>query len=649
MPTDVANPGAVPPDPPADLAERLQNLKDAAGAAADQQRVLNQELRSAGYRAVAADVIRIEQANQRIAQAMREQADLAARRGNVRSGAYSQVLAEEAAMARRRASLERLEQRHQNAQRRADLNSGRYGRDAQLESDSRTARALLEEQERSVRLAQRAHEMGGGGGLQYDEHRLRKFQNDYREQRLAESEQRWQQQRELAQRREAVGSGQYATDHEQQRAVEIDADRLKLAERRAYVMSGGYGRELGELRRLRVEKEHIEQLERRAGLQARYGATLGGLAYRYGGIAAGAGRVAGHGITGSMAAFGLGAGAVYSGVSGTVEMERFQLQLGMTTRQLAGAFKPVIESTITGLSDFRDFLKDAGPTGQRVIRTLGVGLAAHTGLRILTGQGLVGWGQSAAGWLSQRAAMNAAAAGPGSAIVGAGARGVASQLAPSIAAGVAEGAVIRGATPTVTRMAAIRAGATRAGVYGAAVYSAYRTILDPSEDAPESKYRQEHVRSIAEQNPEYAGLSTREEFERAAVEARAKETGAANFTKRHLGALGADVWDALRSVTGYEGKRDDFRPLSDRLKEQADLMDPRKRKGPDELTLSGGGFGESGSSYDRLSEGLTMVAGAGTPSSDRNEELRRIRAAIEKVAENTAPKPDSPALPPRGG
>lgn len=172
--------------------------------------------------------------------------------------------------------------------------------------------------------------------------------------------------------------------------------RIELEARRQAVATGAYGRDLRVQQTLRREQERVLELERRAQYQARFGRQAGYLAYQAdralrspGGMAAMAGAAA---VT----------GLAKNGFSNTVEMNRFNLEVQLISRELAGAFKPALDFATSALGKFRKFLERLGPSEQDAIMSGGLAVAGYGAYRaggaLLGGAGrMLGFGGAVPG------------------------------------------------------------------------------------------------------------------------------------------------------------------------------------------------------------------------------------------------------------
>lgn len=208
--------------------------------------------------------------------------------------------------------------------------------------------------------------------------------------------------------------------------------RIELEARRQAVATGAYGRDLRVQQTLRREQERVLELERRAQYQARFGRQAGYLAYQAdralrspGGMAAMAGAAA---VT----------GLAKNGFSNTVEMNRFNLEVQLISRELAGAFKPALDFATSALGKFRKFLERLGSREQDAIMYGGLAVAGYGAYR--AGGALLG---GAGRMLGMGAAAPAAAAGMGAAeaaAIGAGGAKLLGGGAPAAAVGATPGA-----------------------------------------------------------------------------------------------------------------------------------------------------------------------------------------------------------------
>lgn len=176
------------------------------------------------------------------------------------------------------------------------------------------------------------------------------------------------------------------TNQRTQRLLASETQRLSLAVRRRTVVNGAYAEEVRGLQRIAAERERVERLERRAALDARYG-RIGGAAAHYGGALA-------NSPIGGVARAGAAAvsGAAWSGFGGTVELMRFQTELQLVSRELAGVFKPALTAASRAVSAGRKWAegRSAGEQDTMLTGGLAVGgaLAAHAASKFFLKQGL---------------------------------------------------------------------------------------------------------------------------------------------------------------------------------------------------------------------------------------------------------------------
>jgi hypothetical protein len=177
-------------------------------------------------------------------------------------------------------------------------------------------------------------------------------------------------------------------------------ERLTLEARRAAVLSGTYGRELRAQQQINKERERVEAMERRAQFAARYG-RFGGLLYAADTLRRDPW------VRGAMgAATAIGGAATAGGMKGfqgTVEWNRFNLELELVSRELAGAFRPALQLVTTALQKLRAGMERMSVRQQNLVMLGGLafgGLAAaglaRMGLMGLAG-GLGAGGAAAAG------------------------------------------------------------------------------------------------------------------------------------------------------------------------------------------------------------------------------------------------------------
>lgn len=163
-------------------------------------------------------------------------------------------------------------------------------------------------------------------------------------------------------------------------AVEKAARRNELFARA--VRDGTYDRHV---RQMRALNDQYERLRQRADAIARYGPRLGALmdnravqaAGRIGLYAAGAGVA----TVGAMAR---------SGLSGTVEGNRMNLEAQLLSREVAGVFKPLTDGVTNATVKIRKWMEGLGETEQNMLMYGGALVAGTVALRYLLGANTFG-------------------------------------------------------------------------------------------------------------------------------------------------------------------------------------------------------------------------------------------------------------------
>ncbi len=347
---------------------------------------------------------------------------------------------------------------------------------------------------------------------------------------------------ERSQRLAAPASGRAYLD--ETRAVRQQQQKLERG------MSDG---SLAVLERRRREYEKTAHL---AELIAKHGERTGRFLARHGTTLEAAGKI---GTYAGGAALATGAGLVRSGFQGTVEGNRLALETKMLGRELAGAFKPVIELTTRVTRGLRRFMETLGPAGQNVVMFGGLALSGAMTLRMLGGGHLLGaaarmmMGGGLLGRAGPSIAANVAANAAGSAAGNAATRGGSSAAGAAAAKTAAAGAG-SGVAGTA---------AAGSGPVGWAVAAGAGTFLG-------SRY--------AEQQVEGDGFGSR----------------ATRFAHR-----------ALRdTMIPFGGSIDSYadRQLGTGTGAGGAGGDPRRQ-----VQLAGGGFEEAGSGYDRIASAIATV------------------------------------------
>lgn len=240
---------------------------------------------------------------------------------------------------------------------------------------------------------------------------------------------------------------------ETQKLNDATRARVDLEARRAAVANGQYARDLAAARQIAREQQRIHEMERKAEFQFRYGNRLGGLAHAADRWSRS--RIGGMMLTGAAAAGATVGGMASSGFRGTVEGNRLELELTRISRELAGAFLPVVQGVTKALGVLRRTLEQLGPGGQNAVMAGGLALGAYGTYRILGGAARmlgIGGAAAAGGGAAAGGAAAGGAGAAGAAAVGAGAaaRGVAGRAAGFAARAFLPAAVALGVYESVS-------------------------------------------------------------------------------------------------------------------------------------------------------------------------------------------------------
>lgn len=343
------------------------------------------------------------------------------------------------------------------------------------------------------------------------------------------------------------------------------------------VEDGTYVRQARQLEQI---TRQYERMRREAEMVAKYGETAGRFLSRHGGALS----LAGGGLA---AASGAGLGLARRGFQGTVEGNRFDLEMKMISRELAGAFKPLMDLATRAAGFARRRLERLDEGGQNLVAggliaggaLTGGGVAGHFLSKFLTGRGL---GEQ----LTRMAGRNPM-----------GSRDMA-RLGEHSAAEVAK-------RPGFLRRAARLGGRTlRAVPYlGTAA-----TVLDASTGGDYGRMRE-------------AGKSR---------------------TASMMVAIGASMGDMYYSLAPWEKTNplDEARANWDRKHGRAPAGAPTPAAGaapgpnPNRrvVTVAGGGFDEPGAAYDRLNAAISLAESpAGAANGDAVQVILDLfRPAVER-------------------
>lgn len=150
------------------------------------------------------------------------------------------------------------------------------------------------------------------------------------------------------------------------RSHELISMRLRNQAYAQRVADGSAARQMRAAQQLNAE---YARMQRRVELTARYGERLGGFLATHGAALSKVGGMMGIGLT-SVA--GMGVGLARQGFEGTVEKNRLTSELSMISRELAGAFKPVMDVATKFAKVVRQRLEKTGESGQNAIMTAGI-------------------------------------------------------------------------------------------------------------------------------------------------------------------------------------------------------------------------------------------------------------------------------------
>ena len=393
-------------------------------------------------------------------------------------------------------------------------------------------------------------------------------------------------------------------------------------------------RELQEQRQLVREQVAVQRQVREMDLRQRYGTRLGGAlagAERFG--RSGAGRA----LMGGTAAAGVSVGGLArSGFGGTVEQGRFDFEMKLLSREVAAAFKPLLEVATAVVSRVRRFMEKLGPGGQNAVMAGGLALGAYGTYRAVRTVGsLFGMGGAAAAGgggagsvLGSMAAMMGIGGGGG----GGGAMGPAAMAAlagtsaiPMAGAGAAGGG-IRAALGRAIRFpvkhpfvtAAVVAG-TMAGIGGG--------------NGGDEWFRKYHGDNAIDLDDLQGGGGAD------ALQKRrnALMAGRGTFSK-------ATSWLGARA--GYAGQeRDTIEEIERRLSAMgvnAETGKQRRQVTPDQF-----GYEEVGSAYKRASVGFLSknapgdkAEGEGGAAAGLADALKTVAAILQQIERNTDRKAD---------
>jgi hypothetical protein len=295
------------------------------------------------------------------------------------------------------------------------------------------------------------------------------------------------------------------------------------------------------------------------------------------------------------------------GFSGTVEMNRLNLEMLMVSRELAGSFRPAIEFATKALMQFRKFLEKFGESGQNAIMLGGLALGglATVGLaRMGIGglRGMLGGGAAAAAatGVAARSTLGAGLATP----LALGAGGAAIGFGHEVVAGGAAFGAARGAFRGIGPMGGASAGGVgRAALGGAARVAAPLAVGAIGYEAATGGF--------------YSELRRR---------------GNDKITST-LGAAGGGLMDFL-SFGAYG------RAFRNRHPSEASTgPNPNRRM----VTIADAGFDSPGGAFERISNRLSLVEGNEAGGKDSTTLLQDIKDFLERTF-GKGKSPPPPAL-----
>lgn len=326
------------------------------------------------------------------------------------------------------------------------------------------------------------------------------------------------------------------------------AKLTRLAENRALAARIADGSEPRRIRDAQRLNDEHEQLQRKAESIAKYGERWGGVMHKYGATATRAGNIAAVGLGAASAA---ATGLARQGFQGTVEQAKLDQETKMIAREMAGIMKPVLELMTRAARVVRKYLEGLGEGGQNAVMagTLGAGgLASAWALRsVVTG-----------GIASRILGMGAGAGGAASAA------GVGAAEAAGIGAGAAGTAGRAGGLGRFARVAGPVAAAA-ALTYGATQSDDY------------TRLRREGVSKVGS-------------------------------------VFGSAIGGLTDLGHGIFGGRNTVNPLDEQRK-KSDAEAAARGLGKEDISgrrsvmLTGGGFEESGSGYERIQNAIASTGG----------------------------------------
>lgn len=330
-------------------------------------------------------------------------------------------------------------------------------------------------------------------------------------------------------------------------------------------------------------QSRVRQTARQMELQRTLGTTVGGLygrAEQFG--QSRFGRLMG----GGAAAAGVMAGGMAkSGMSGTMEQNKLDFEMLQLNRELASAFKPLIELFTEGVTKVRKFMQGLDSTGQNIV-LIGSLMAGAWGLRSMGGRmagGLMGGAMGGMPGMIAGGMIGGVGGGAAAAVSGGGAM--------NMAALAASGA---GAAGLASAGASAAGGASRGGIRGAAGRIARLPIKHPFLVAATA-----------------IGVGS------------AMSSSSPSSGEEYRAARGADAdeMDRLQKEGGVAA-----------LQKQYDDIRSKRMSGHKAFSYIGGMFGGAGPEHDKLMETERRLMAAGvTPGTGKRRDVTPAQAGYEEI------------------
>jgi hypothetical protein len=404
----------------------------------------------------------------------------------------------------------------------------------------------------------------------------------------------------------------------EQKRIEADIKRANPAAANA-VRLGGLARDrLAEERAQRVataERQRIEQMTRAMDLRQRYGLAGGAYARmeqmsqsRLGRAATGMGLAAGATV----------GGLARRGFGGTVEQNKFDYEMTLLSREVAAAFKPLMEVATAVVSRARRFMEKLGVDGQDAVMYGGMALGAYGTYRAARfAGGLVGLGGG--GGLAGALAGGMMGGGGAAAAGGGGAMNMAALAAtsaiPNAAAAPGRSALGRAVRSPLAK--GLGVAAIAGGVYAAT----------PSTPASSDEFRARHGANADELDKLQAEGGT-EALLKKYQELKAKRTSGQKF------------YSAVGSMFGAAGQeRDTLEETERRLIAKGVTPETGKRRS---VTPAGVEYEEVGSAGRRAGISFLNQTAADDANSGAGaaEGTKAMLGVLQQIARNTEKKPE---------